>query len=209
MNTPASTDVKESASALSWATRYHRIGATVAIILMTGFTAVLLRVMGRVWWCEGGEAFLWSGNVWSMHNSQHLVDPYSFTHVSHGLIFALLFLAIPSTRRLPFGWRMALGLSIESLWEIIENTPWIINRYREATMALGYNGDSVGNSIGDMGCFLLGFAFATGLRWYWSALLFLGTEAVLLLTIRDNLLLNVLMLLYPIDAIRQWQTAIG
>ncbi|GAB4107910.1 MAG: DUF2585 family protein [Phycisphaeraceae bacterium] len=181
----------------------------MAIILMTGVTAVILRTMGRVWWCEGGEVFLWSGNVWSMHNSQHLVDPYSFTHVSHGLIFALLFLMIPTTRRLPFGRRMVLGLSIESLWEIIENTPWIINRYREATMALGYNGDSVGNSIGDMGCFLLGFAFATGLRWYWSTLLFLGTEAVLLLTIRDNLLLNVLMLLYPIDAVKHWQTAIG
>lgn len=186
------------------------------LTLITAATVIMLRLLGRIWWCEGGtpgilggtagEPFLWSGDVWSMHNSQHLVDPYSFTHISHGLIFALLFLAIPYTRRLPFAWRMVPGLAIEALWEIVENTSPVIDRYRESTMALGYNGDSIGNSLGDIACFLLGFAFATGLKWYWSAALFLTIEVVLLFTIRDNLLLNVLMLLYPLDAVKQWQT---
>lgn len=176
----------------------------LALIILT--TVLILQQMGRIFWCACGQPFLWSGDVWTLHNSQHLVDPYSFTHVSHGLIFALLFLAIPQTRRLPFAWRMVPGLAIETLWEIVENTPLVINRYRETTMALGYTGDSIGNSLGDIACFLFGFALATGVKWYWSVALFLSTELILLLTIRDCLLLNVLMLLYPLDVVKQWQT---
>lgn len=200
---PAEPLLRTKQSAAPWA----------VMLLMIAATVIVLRWLGRVWWCQaehpGNSPFLWSGDVWTMHNSQHLVDPYSFTHISHGLIFALLFLLIPQTRRLPFAWRMVPGLAIEALWEIVENTSFVINRYRESTMALGYNGDSIVNSVGDIACFLLGFAFATGLKWYWSLALFLGTEVVLLFTIRDNLLLNVLMLLWPIDAVKQWQTAIG
>ncbi len=176
---------------------------TTALIAATVW---VLHELGCVWWCTGEQPFLWSGDVWSMHNSQHLVDHYSFTHVSHGLIFALLFAFIPPLRRQSFAWRLVPAVTIEAAWEILENTPLIINRYREATMALGYNGDSIGNSLGDIACFILGFAFATGLRWYWSVSLFLATEVILLLTIRDNLLLNVLMLLWPFDAVREWQS---
>ncbi len=182
-------------------------GMTTALIVVTVF---VLYELGRVWWCTGnsggGEVFLWSGDVWSMHNSQHLVDHYSFTHISHGLIFALLFACIPPLRRQSFAWRLVPAVTIEAAWEILENTPLIINRYREATMALGYNGDSIGNSLGDIACFALGFAFASGVKWYWSVSLFVTTEVVLLLTIRDNLLLNVLMLIWPVDAVREWQS---
>ncbi len=199
----------------------RRAAPWLVMLAMTVGTVITLRLLGRIWWCEGGapgmfggnsgggEPFLWSGDVWSMHNSQHLADPYSITHITHGLIFALLFICIPQTRKLPFAWRMVMGLAIEAFWEIIENTSLVIDRYRESTMALGYNGDSIGNSVGDIACFALGFAFASRLRWYWSAGFFVVTEVVLLFTIRDNLTLNVLMLLWPVEAVKQWQTAIG
>ncbi len=191
---------------------WDRVRPWAVVVLMIVATVLVLHKLGQPWWCEGGsemsggEAFLWSGDVWSLHNSQHLVDPYSFTHISHGLIFALLFACLPPVRRLPFAWRLIPAVMIEAAWEILENTPMVINRYRETTMSLGYTGDSIGNSLGDIACFILGFAIATGVKWYWSVSLFLATELVLLLTIRDNLLLNVLMLLWPINAVRQWQS---
>lgn len=197
----------------------QRAAPWLTMLAMTVGTVVILKWLGRIWWCEGGapeilggtagEPFLWSGDVWSMHNSQHLADPYSITHISHGLIFAGLLLLIPQTRKLRFAWRMVPALAIEVIWEIVENTSFVINRYREATMALGYNGDSIGNSVGDTACFALGFIFASRLRWYWSVGFFVGTEVILLFTIRDNLTLNVLMLLWPVEAVKQWQTAIG
>lgn len=203
-------------SPLTRKTPLQRVAPWLTMLAMTAGTVIILRLLGRIWWCEGGapgrfggspgEPFLWSGDVWSMHNSQHLADPYSFTHITHGLIFALLFLLIPPTRKLPFAWRMVMGLAIEAFWEIIENTSLIIDRYRESTMALGYNGDSIGNSLGDIACFTLGFIFASRLRWYWSVGFFVVTEVVLLFTIRDNLTLNVLMLLWPVEAVKQWQT---
>ncbi len=183
-----------------------------------------LHMMGRVWWCDPGvemdaataaasqlesEAYLWSGDVNTRHNSQHLADPYTFSHVLHGVVFAWLFYWIKPLRRQSFAWRFSLGALIEAGWEILENTPLIINRYREATMALGYSGDSIGNSLGDLGSCMLGFIFATCLRWYWSVSLFIATELLMLLAIRDNLSLNVLMLLWPIDAVREWQTMSG
>jgi len=176
-------------------------------------TAGVLHLMGRVWWCEaasggaeGGEAFLWAGDVWSAHNSQHLVDPYTFSHVLHGVVFAWLFYWIKPLRKQSFAWRLIPATIIEAAWEIFENTPLIINRYREATMALGYSGDSIGNSLGDLGSCLLGFALTTCVRWYWSVVFFIATELVMLFMIRDNLTLNVIMLIYPIDAVREWQS---
>tara|TARA_R110002111_G_scaffold65028_2_gene106736 strand:- start:1020 stop:1634 length:615 start_codon:yes stop_codon:yes gene_type:complete len=173
-------------------------------------TAGVLHLMGRVWWCqandEGGEAFLWAGDIWTAHNSQHLVDPYTFSHVLHGVVFAWVFYWIKPLRKQPFAWQLIPATIIEAAWEIFENTPLIINRYREATMALGYSGDSIGNSLGDLGSCLLGFAFAFRVRWYWSVAFFIATEIAMLIMIRDNLTLNVVMLLYPIDAVREWQS---
>lgn len=174
-----------------------------AIVVLT---VVVLQQLGRFWWCVCGEPFLWSGDVWSEHNSQHLADPYSFTHLAHGLIFAVLFRYLPPFRGWSFAWRFVLGLTVECAWEVVENTPLVINRYRETTMALGYTGDTIGNSLGDIACFILGFVIASRIAWYWSAAIFLAMEAALLVMIRDNLLLNVLMLLWPIDAIKHWQT---
>ncbi len=178
----------------------------VVSMALIGVTVFVLYELGRVWWCEGGRPFLWAGDVWTMHNSQHLVDPYSFSHVLHGVVFAGLFYWIKPLRKQSLGWRFPLAVLIEAAWEIFENTPLIINRYREATMALGYTGDSIGNSLGDMGSCLLGFVFASCVRWYWSVSLYLVTELVMLYMIRDNLTLNVLMLVWPIDAVREWQS---
>lgn len=179
--------------------------AWASIAAIVAVTVLLLRIQGRVWFCKCSQIKVWSGDVWSQHNSQHLLDPYSITHVSHGLIFALLFLSWPWTRRWPFPWRLAAAVSIEALWEVVENSVWIIDRYRESTMALGYSGDSIVNSLGDIACFMLGFLFASRVKWYWSAGLFVATELLLLATIRDNLTLNVLMLLWPVQAVKHWQ----
>ncbi len=187
--------IKLRRTTLAWVT----IGVIVAVAV------VLLRTQGRVWFCACQHIMVWSGDVWSEHNSQHLLDPYSFTHLSHGLIFALLFLALPITRRWSLPWRLAAGVSIEALWEVVENSSFIIDRYRETTMALGYSGDSITNSLGDVLCFMAGFVLASRVKWYWSVGLFVLMELVLLATIRDNLTLNVLMLLWPVQAVKQWQ----
>jgi hypothetical protein len=138
-----------------------------------------------------------------MHNSQHLLDPYSLSHVLHGILFfGVLWLL---RRRISLPWRFAIAAAIEIAWEMAENSPIIINRYRTATMALGYTGDSILNSLGDIASFLVGFWVAKKLRLWWSVAIFLAVELLLLWWIRDNLALNVLMLLWPIDAIRRWQ----
>ena len=166
--------------------------------------ACLLRWQGRLWWCACGRVLLWSGDAWSSDNSQHLFDPYSFTHVLHGLVLCgLLALALPGVAA---AWRLCLAVSLEAAWEVIENSDFVIRRYREATAALGYQGDTVVNSLGDVLACALGFALARRLGFRLSLALFALTEAVLLVWIRDSLVLNVVMLVYPSDAIRAWQT---
>ena len=174
------------------------MGVVVAIA-----TAVLLS-MGRRVWCECGSPVPWAWDVWSKHNSQHLIDPYAFTHILHGVAFyAILWLALG--RRLPPVWRAAITASLESSWEILENSPLIIERYRAATISLDYFGDSVVNSIADVGACLLGFWIAWKLPWRVSLALFVVTEIVLLLWVRDSLLMNILQLVYPIEAVKNWQ----
>jgi hypothetical protein len=132
-----------------------------------------------------------------------VIDAYSFTHVLHGIIeFWLIGLLFP---RIPLAWRFVFALSIEGAWEVVENTDYIINRYREATISLDYFGDSIVNSIADIGCCALGFTIGYKLRFWKSAVLFIATEAILMLTIRDSLVINLIMLIYPIDAIKAWQ----
>jgi hypothetical protein len=167
-----------------------------------GMAAVLL-AMGRLPICACGSVKLWHGAVQSAENSQHLSDWYAPSHLVHGLLFfAALSWALP---RQPIGLRLVLAALVEAAWEIVENTPMVINRYREATMALGYTGDSVVNSLADLGFMMLGFALAWRLPAWASVLLALGLELAALFAIRDNLTLNVLMLLYPLDAVRNWQ----
>jgi hypothetical protein len=176
---------------------------TVAVILAGA--VYQLRSQGRLWFCSCGYLLLWSGNIWSSDNSQHLLDPYSFTHVLHGFLFCwLLAWIVP---RLSIIWRLALAVSIEALWEVIENSNFTIQRYREATLALGYEGDTIINSLGDILLCALGFLIARRIGFRRALLLFVLTELVLLIWIKDSLILNIVMLIYPIDGIREWQMA--
>ena len=186
-----------------------KIGARrdyVPWLLMFGVVLVAMLTLwfeGRVWWCQAGDKSLWVWDIWSTHNSQHLIDPYSFTHVLHGILeFWLLGLIF---RKVPLVWRLLIAVMIEGAWEIAENSSYVINRYREVTISLDYFGDSIINSISDILCCATGFLIGYKLRFWRSLILFLATEAVLIFWIRDSLLINIIMLLYPIDAIKAWQ----
>ncbi|HEX8720607.1 MAG TPA: DUF2585 family protein [Pyrinomonadaceae bacterium] len=175
----------------------------LAVAATLAAAAFQLRRQGRLWACDCGRVLVWFGDAWGRETSQQLFDPYSFTHVLHGFAFAgLLALLLPRA-----GWRLRLWLAVlaEAAWEVIENTDFVVNRYREATAALGYNGDTVLNSLGDVVACALGALLARRLGPLRAALLFALTEAVLLLWIRDSLLLNILLLLYPSDRLRAWQ----
>ena len=167
--------------------------------------AFLLRRQGRAWFCSCGRLLPWVGDAWSPDTSQHLFDPYTFTHVLHGFALCGL-LALLLTRA---GWRVRLLLAVaaEAAWEVFENTEFVINRYRETTAALGYNGDTIVNSLGDVLACAAGFLLALRLGALRTLLVFALTEAVLLLWIRDSLLLNVLLLVYPSETLRSWQSA--
>ncbi len=176
----------------------------IAILLTVIAAVVSLKFQGRVWWCQAGDLWPWSWQIWSQHNSQHIVDPYSFTHMLHGILeFWLIGLIF---RRMPLGWRFFFALFVESSWEVIENTQYVINRYREATISLDYFGDSIINSLADIFFCGLGFLNAMRLRFWRSLLLFVATELVLIFWIRDSLIINIIMLLWPIDAIKAWQS---
>lgn len=144
-----------------------------------------------------------TSQAWSSETSQLFLDPYSLTHVAHGMMFAgLLVLLIP---RVAPRWRFVIAIAFESVWEIIENTNVVIGRYRAATASLGYQGDSIVNSLGDIFCCAIGFMIARKLGWKWSIIVFIAVEAVLLIWIRDSLLLEIIMLVHPISAIKVWQ----
>lgn len=165
--------------------------------------AVMLWAMGRVPICECGEVKLWHGEVISAENSQHLTDWYSPTHVLHGLLFYLgLALVLPRSRP---GTRLVLATLVEAAWELVENTDVAIERYREATIALDYYGDSIVNSAGDIAFTWLGFLIAARAPVWLSVALFLMVEAALALAIRDGLVLNILMLVWPLEAVLDWQ----
>ncbi|HEV2859406.1 MAG TPA: DUF2585 family protein [Pyrinomonadaceae bacterium] len=174
---------------------------TLAALLAA--TAAALRWQGRLWLCACGGMRPWVGDAWSPDTSQHLFDPYSLTHVLHG--FALCGLLALVAPRLAWRWRFLLAVAAEAAWEVLENTEYVINRYRETTAALGYNGDTVVNSLGDIVACAAGFLLARRLGLWRTALLFILTEAALILWIRDSLLLNILLLIYPSETLRAWQ----
>jgi len=174
--------------------------ATLGLILAF---AGLLHLEGMPLWCKYGLGF-WS-NVNTHCTSQHFIDPYSLSHVLHGVIF--FWLLRPFAAKLPIHWSLIAALILEIGWELVENSPWVIERYRSQTAALDYRGDSILNSAGDVVSTALGFAFAFRFSWKASIALFIAFELLLLYMSRDNLTLNVLMLFFPIEAIKEWQLA--
>jgi hypothetical protein len=183
--------------------RGQKYWPVIAIVASFAATAIVLRLEGRLWLCACGSIQLWSGQICSANNSQHFLDPYSFTHVLHGFLFFWLTALLLS--RLRANWQLALAIALEAGWEVFENTNFIINRYRSETAALGYTGDTVINSFGDILCCLIGFVVARRLGLRRSLVVFAVLELVLIVWIKDSLLLEILMLVVPIDAVRAWQ----
>lgn len=176
------------------------------LVKLVGISIVMcatLALMGRVWWCEAGDFLPWSWDIWSTHCSQHLVDPYALSHIEHGIGLFITLLVV--RRKLSVSSRLLIVAVLEAAWEIAENTRFMINRYREATVSLDYFGDSIANSLSDLTMCMLGALLVSKTSWKTGVAAFLGLELISVLWIRDSLLLNIVMLISPIEAVKVWQ----
>ncbi len=184
-----------------------RLSLPAAILLsvaLIGLAAWILYWMGRIPICKCGTVKLWHGGRANSEMSQHLSDWYTYSHVLHGIIFYWL-LSVFARGYLSVAARLVIAVAVEGAWEIFENTPFIINRYRDQTISRDYYGDSIVNSVGDMLAMVVGFLLAARLPAWVTVFLLIATEVLLLALIRDNLTLNVIMLIHPVEAIKQWQ----
>lgn len=197
----------DAGGALCW---IWLMSARLAYFMTALFVAIAAWVEwlnGRLPICKCGYVKLWESDVWSSGNSQHLADWYTPSHIIHGILFfALIWLV---ARRLSLPWRLAVAMGIEAAWEMLENSAMVIERYRTVTMSLDYFGDSIINSVMDMLAMVLGFWAAARLPVWASVAIVLGFEALTAYTIRDGLALNVLMLLYPVQVVLDWQSALA
>lgn len=188
---------------LKWA---ERTPLKVFVLIAGGFVALqalILLALGQPAICACGTIKLWEGAVLSSENSQHLTDWYTFSHIIHGFAFYLILWLIAP--RLPIGLRLAIAIGVEAGWELIENTPFIIDRYRETALAQGYSGDSVINSVFDTLAAMLGFYLARLLPYWVPIALTIAMELFVGIMIRDNLALNIIQLLAPSEVISAWQ----
>lgn len=185
-----------------------RLSLPVALLVSLGIVAAIAALMfwmGRLPICKCGYIKLWHGGRGDSEISQHLTDWYTYSHVLHGVIFYFL-LWFVFRGRLSVAARLVIATLIEGAWEIFENTPFIINRYRTQTISRDYFGDTIINTVGDMLAMIVGFLIAARLPAWVTVFLLVATELVLLYLIRDNLLLNIIMLIYPLEWIKQWQS---
>lgn len=186
----------------------HRKAWIAAAIIVVA-TLVVLFAMDRPPICECGYVSLWHGDINSSGNSQHLSDWYTPSHIIHGMLFYglgwLLFTKVGIGGQQAARWSFPLAIALEAAWEVVENTPMVIDRYRSVTVNWGYSGDSIINSMADLGWMSLGFWFALKLPVKITVALAIVMEIVAAVVVRDNLTLNVIMLLYPFEAIRAWQ----
>lgn len=168
--------------------------------------ALVLFLMDRPLYCTCGSIKLWQPNVFHPQVSQHLTDWYTFTHFTHGFLFyAVLVWLMPGV---PFGTRLLLAIAFEGSWEIFENTEYVIEYYRNNTMAVNYVGDTILNSLSDVFAMVLAFGFAKRYSLRTTGLAFVGVELLTLYVIRDSFLLNVLMFVYPLEFVKSWQMAL-
>jgi hypothetical protein len=191
---------------LTLPSRLSTRGWVVIALGLVALQIAALYALGRTPICNCGTIKLWQGAVNSSENSQQIFDWYSASHVIHGvLLYAGLWFVFP---KMPVMQRFVLALGIEIAWEILENTPFVIGRYRSGTISLGYQGDSIVNSVADAFAMAFGFGLAAWLPVAVSIALVIAFELIVGYFIRDNLTLNIVMLLYPLDAIRDWQAAL-
>lgn len=175
--------------------------------LLTGLVGVqilVLAAMNTPWICPCGEVKLWQGGILNGQTSLHIADWYSPSHAVHGMLFFWLLTAVGRGWSVPV--RTLLAAVLEISWEIFENTPWVIQRFRHATAAVDYHGDSIVNSVSDIGFMLLGFYIALKLPLRWGVLLAVALELLAMWAIRDNLMLQILTFIWPIDALVDWQS---